>query len=124
MKSGCKAEDVKLRTAERLVKLLAVIAVVSWRVFWITMSARANPDASPETILTATEIAILDHIAPPSPTSEQRPASLAAYVTRLARLGGYLNRSHDPPPGNLVMWRGISRLRDIALGFRIARRSG
>jgi hypothetical protein len=118
MKSGCKAEDAKLRTAERLVKLLAVLAVVSWRVFWITMSGRTNPEAPPETALTPAEISILDRVIPPSP--DQKPATLASYVNRLARLGGYLNRAHDPPPGNLVMWRGISRLNDIALGFRIA----
>ena len=29
MKSGCRAEDTKLQTAERLVKLLALITVVS-----------------------------------------------------------------------------------------------
>jgi hypothetical protein len=118
MKSGCKAEDAKLRTAERLVKLLAVLAVVSWRVFWITMSGRTNPEAPPETALTPAEISILDRVIPPSPAP--KPATLASYVDRLARLGGYLNRAHDPPPGNIVMWRGISRLNDIALGFRIA----
>ncbi|WP_407114612.1 IS4 family transposase [Bradyrhizobium sp. LMG 9283] len=52
MKSGCRAEDARLQTAERLVKLLALITVVSWRIFWITMSARAQPDARPETVLT------------------------------------------------------------------------
>lgn len=31
MKSGCKAEDARLRTAERLVKLLAIIAIVGAR---------------------------------------------------------------------------------------------
>ncbi|HLO78534.1 MAG TPA: IS4 family transposase [Magnetospirillum sp.] len=120
MKSGCKAEDLKLRTAERLVKLLAIIAVVSWRIFWITMASRANPAAPPETALTPAEITILDRIIPPSSKPEQKMHTLAAYANRLARLGGYLNRSHDPPPGNLVMWRGISRLHDIAFGFRIA----
>lgn len=35
----------------------------------------------------------------------------------LARLGGYLARSKDPPPGNTVMWRGLTRLTDIQLGF-------
>ncbi|MDX6463874.1 MAG: hypothetical protein QOE55_7571, partial [Acidobacteriaceae bacterium] len=31
--------------------------------------------------------------------------------------GGYLARSHDPPPGNMVVWRGLSRLTDIQVGF-------
>ena len=28
----------------------------------------------------------------------------------------YLARTHDPPPGNKIMWRGWSRLADIKLG--------
>jgi hypothetical protein len=32
-KSGCRAENSKLRTAERLVNLIAVFCIVSWRVF-------------------------------------------------------------------------------------------
>lgn len=123
MKSGCRAEDSRLRTAERLVKLLALIAVVSWRIFWITMCARADPDASPEVAFTPGEIEILEHLIPPSPRRPNMAStSLASSVNRLARLGGYLDRSRDPPPGNIVMWRGISRLTDIALGVRIARR--
>lgn len=35
------------------------------------------------------------------------------------RLGGYLARAKDPPPGNMVMWRGMSRLNDIELGVLI-----
>jgi len=64
MKSGCKAEEVKLRTAERLVNLLAVFCILSWRVFWITMSSRASPAAAPEIALTAIEVKILDRVVP------------------------------------------------------------
>src|SRR5690242_20091702 len=33
LKSGCKAEESKLRTAERLVKLLSVFCILAWRIF-------------------------------------------------------------------------------------------
>ena len=33
MKSGCKAEQSRLRTAARLVNLLAVMCILSWRIF-------------------------------------------------------------------------------------------
>jgi hypothetical protein len=48
-----------------------------------------------------------------------RPGTLSFYLTKLARLGGYLARSCDPPPGNVVIWRGLSRLTDIELGQEI-----
>ena len=56
MKSGCRAEEARLETAERLAKFLALIAVVSWRIFFVTMSARAKPDAAPDSVLTSAEI--------------------------------------------------------------------
>jgi hypothetical protein len=47
---------------------------------------------------------------------------LSDYLTKIARLGGYLARANDPPPGNTVMWRGLSRLTDIELGAIIGAR--
>jgi hypothetical protein len=51
---------------------------------------------------------------PRAPPAEN---TLSLYLTKLARLGGYLARTKDPPPGNTVMWRGLTRLTDIQLGF-------
>ena len=118
LKSGCKAEDARLRTAERLVKLIAVFCILSWRVFWMTMLNRSAPDAEPGLVLTDQEIALLDHLVP----DKARPTHgrLALYLTKIARLGGYLARASDPPPGNTVMWRGMSRLTDITLGASLA----
>ena len=50
---------------------------------------------------------------------QTRPKILSHYLTKIARLGGYLARANDPPPGNSVMWRGLSRLTDIALGATV-----
>jgi hypothetical protein len=46
--------------------------------------------------------------------------SLSFYLIKLARLGGYLATTSDPPPGNTVVWRGLSRLTDIRLGTEMA----
>jgi hypothetical protein len=46
--------------------------------------------------------------------------TLSSYLIKVARLGGYLARTRDPPPGNTVLWRGLSRLTDIALGAKLA----
>jgi hypothetical protein len=45
--------------------------------------------------------------------------TLGHYLTKIAQLGGYLARETDPPPGNTVIWRGLSRLTDIKLGVMI-----
>jgi len=116
LKSGCRAEEARLRTAERLVKLIAVFCIMSWRIFWMTMLTRAAPDAPPETALTSTETNLLDRLVPDKKATWEGHQNLAHYMIKIARLGGYLARKHDGPPGNLVMWRGLSRLVDIKLG--------
>ena len=123
MKSGCRAEHARLETAERLAKYLALITVVSWRIFFLTMSARATPHSGPEAVLTPTEIATIDGIdaARDKPRIQRR--NLATYLLQIAMLGGYLARKHDPPPGNLVIWRGLTRLNDIAFGISIGARA-
>ena len=40
--------------------------------------------------------------------------ALSTYLIKLACLGGYLVRAGDSPPGNRVIWRGLSRLTDFA----------
>ena len=49
--------------------------------------------------------------------------TLPDYLTKIAQLGGYLARASDPPPGNMVMWRGLARLTDIELGFILGAKS-
>jgi len=120
LKSGCRAEEARLRTAERLVKLLAVFCILSWRVFWITMINRSAPQAAPGLVLTAPEIALLDRLVPDKARARTGARTLSSYLIKVARLGGYLARTRDPPPGNMVMWRGLSRLTDIALGATLA----
>ena len=75
-------------------------------------------DPPPQLALTNNEIRLLDHLFTDVGKS-QRTKTLSHYLTKLARLGGCLARVSDPPPGNNVMWRGLSRLTDIELGVEI-----
>ena len=122
LKSGCRAEDAKLRTAERLTNLIAVYCIVSWRVFWLTMLARVAPQAPATLAFQEAELHLLDHVIKDT-GKVARKKTLRSYLTKLARLGGYLARASDPPPGNMVMWRGLSRLTDIQIGAAIAAKS-
>jgi hypothetical protein len=120
LKSGCRAEDARLRTAERLVNLIALMCILSWRLFWMTMVNRIVPDAPPSLALTADEVMLLDRLADRHPGYALR-RTLSTYLEQIARLGGYLARTRDPPPGNIVMWRGWSRLMDISVGATLLR---
>jgi hypothetical protein len=116
LKSGCRAEQARLRTASRLVNLLAVFCILSWRVFWLTMTNRIDLDADPELVFTDLELRILDRLVNDKTTAHLPQHGLSHYLIKLARLGGYLARSSDPPPGNETIWRGLTRLVDIQLG--------
>lgn len=114
LKSGCKAEDAKLRTAQRLTNLIAIFCLISWRIFWLTMANRTTPAEPPRCALTKLETDLPDHIVKDREPCSQR--TLSHYLTKIARLGGDLARASDPPPGNTVMWRGMTRLTDLTLG--------
>ena len=120
LKSGCRAEQSRLRTAERLTNLLAVLCVVAWRVFWLTMTSRATPEAPAELALTGEEVEVLDHLS--GDTEPPARPTVSHYLVAIAKLGGYLAREKDPPPGNMVIWRGLTRLMDILLGFELRSR--
>ena len=80
------------------------------------MMARVAPNEPPDIVLTKDEIKILEGLVAETGNRRCRTGTLAFYITKLARLGGYLVRKSDAPPGIIVIWRGLARLTDIELG--------
>ncbi|MDB6016301.1 MAG: Transposase, ISLbp10 [Pedosphaera sp.] len=119
-KSGCKAEESKMRSSERLVNLISIFCIIGWRVFWLTMLHRTEPSLPPAIALTTTKVRMLDELLKTKSRVPRKKATVSDYIIKVARLGGYLAHAAAPPPGNMVMWRGVSRLNDIQLGFLLA----
>jgi len=44
------------------------------------------------------------------------PDCLGAAVKLVARIGGYLDRSGDPPPGHQIIWQGYAYLQLMCEG--------
>jgi hypothetical protein len=120
LKSGCKAEESRLRSADRLANLISVFCILSWWIFWVTMINRCAPDAPSQVALTQAEVELLGQVVKNTAQTAQAPP-LSRSLIKLAQLGGYLARASDPPPGNTVHWRGLRRLIDIQLGFELKR---
>lgn len=118
LKTGCRIEELRLATADRLANCIALCCVVAWRVSWLTMLSREAPKASPDAVFTNTERSLLERARPEHKRNMLR--DLNFYIRAVARLGGYLDRTSDAPPGTTVIWRGVSRLADLAEGVRIA----
>jgi len=122
LKSGFRVEACRLGTATRLICYLTLISIVAWRMFMITLIARTNPSRSCSDFLTPLEWNVLVAMLSTNGKQPATPPSIADVVTEIAKLGGYLARKKDGPPGTLALWRGWKRLIDIAEGWSLALR--
>src|SRR3982750_4064853 len=95
LKSGCQARQSKLRTADRLANLISVFCILSWRIFWMTMSNRVTPEASPLLVLTPLEVDLLDRLVKDKRGVKPSDSGLSVYLTKMA-----------PPGGDFVLGRG------------------
>jgi hypothetical protein len=68
------------------------------------MASRATPEAPAELALTDEEVEILDRLSWDTEPPTRR--TLSHYLVAIAKLGGYLARAKDPPPGNMVAGAG------------------
>ncbi len=59
LKSGCKAEDLANKTANRLRRAVAIKLVVAWRLMLMTLLGREIPDLPPEVMFSDLEIKVL-----------------------------------------------------------------
>jgi len=118
LKSGCRIERLQLEKAERLVRALAVYAVVAWRLLWLTYEARVHPEAPCTLILHEDAWRLLLALSSPEAKVPSEPPDMRTAVREIAKLGGFLARKHDGEPGAKTIWRGMRRLNDMVLGYR------
>ena len=118
LKSGCRIEQLQLKTAERIKKALATYTIVAWRLLWLTYQARENPLLPCDTILEKHQWQSLCCHFQGCPLSKD-PPSLKQAVIWIAQLGGFLARRHDGFPGVKTLWRGLQRLHDIASTWKL-----
>ncbi|MCE2393921.1 transposase, partial [Candidatus Poribacteria bacterium] len=55
LKSGVKIEHCRLQTQDRLLRYIALMSVIAWRLYWLTMYNRHAPDAECTSVLTDDE---------------------------------------------------------------------
>jgi hypothetical protein len=125
LKSGCKVQEHQHETAERLKRAIAIDVVLAWRIQLMTLLSREVPELPCTVFFDDWEVTVLQALQEQRTKSPlERHLTLAEAVTAVARLGGYLARRSDPPPGSTVMWRGLIRLHGMVEGYRLARSRG
>lgn len=116
IKSGFNVENCRLLTAERLIRYLAVISVVAWRVFWLTMISRTSSFVAVSNLMAEDEWKILFIQFNPGIKIPKKPPKLEQIIIWIAQLGGFLARKGDGRPGITHIWRGLQKFFDIIKG--------
>lgn len=121
LKSGLRVEYCRLSTAKRLIRYLALMSIIAWRIFWITLVSRVAPNVSCLVFLENIEWKILFRKLNPSKEIPKKIPTIKDVVIWIARLGGFLARKSDRDPGITHIWRGLKEFENILEGVEIAK---
>lgn len=118
LKTGLGVEESQLSTATKLMTLTGVLSIVATLLLDLKLQARGEPDQPIDPPQADDDtLAVLEH-------KQGRPAggwTVTTFLIAIAKLGGYLNRKGDGPPGWLTLWRGWQTLLLLTEGYRLAR---
>jgi hypothetical protein len=90
---------------------------------YATLLARIDGDLPCDVLLQPLEWRALYCRVHNTTTLPARLPTLTQVVLWIAKLGGYLARKRDRPPGPTVMWRGFLALHEITEMYRIFRQN-
>lgn len=119
LKSGCKIEHLRLRTAQRIEKMVALYTPVALILLQLREWSRQDPQAPCTVVLDAQAWPVLYAAVHhrPAPPDMATPTVLEATLW-IGRLGGHLGRKGDGLPGIRVLWYGW---RDLCRFAQLAR---
>jgi len=124
LKSGCRVEAHQFETVRRHIRMLMLHLVVAWRVMALTLAGREQPDWPADVWLEEDEWKTLSCWAHETSVPPSQPPKLGECVRWIGLLGGWMGRKSDGPPGPMSIWRGLQRLHDMTVGFRLAQPPG
>lgn len=119
LKSGCQIEARQFGDVERFMRATALFAVIAWRILYATLLGRLDAEVSCEVLLQRFEWQALYCRTHATTKLPKKPPKLGEAILWIAKLGGYLGRAHDRPPGTTVMWRGFLALHESSQMFLI-----
>jgi hypothetical protein len=106
LKTGCSFEERQLESFETLTKALALFFPIAWQMLVVRAVSRSAPDAPAESVLTPTQIKVLQHYQRQKMPLVAPRAIDALYA--IAGLGGHLKQ--NGPPGWQTLAAGMQEL--------------
>jgi hypothetical protein len=119
LKSGCEIEELAHKSVDRLERAIAINLVIAWHIMVMTLLGREVPELPAEVLFSDLEIEVLQAYS--NANGLKPPTNLGETVGLVARLGGYLGRKHDPPPGHQLLWQGYHDLTNMCRGYALLR---
>jgi len=123
LKTGCTIEELGHKTAERLKRAIAISAVIAWRIMLMTLLGRETPDLPASVFFSDLELEVLEAFAKTRRDLKHLKPATRLYdaVLVVAKLGGYLGRKNDEPPGHQLMWYGYVEFRSMTAGYALSK---
>lgn len=118
LKSGTQAESYRL-AGESMETLLGFLTAIAAELLKITYLNRTQPHADATTILTPIQLDVLKALTPKLP----KVLNVKWAVESIARLGGYLEHRKGTVIGIQVLWRGLSKLSSLCMGWQLAKQT-
>jgi hypothetical protein len=121
LKSGCLVQEHQNETAERLKRVIAIDAVLAWRIQLMTLLGCEVPELPSTVFFDEREVKLLEaNERSKGKRGKVAPFSLGTEIILVVKLEGYLARPSDPPPGYECIWKGILHLYAMTAGYRLA----
>jgi hypothetical protein len=121
LKTGAfNIEKLQFETADRFAKAITLFSLVACRILHTLYYERLHPDVDAASTFSSQELRVLAY-------REHKPgASLTLHeaTNAIAKLGGYLARKGDGPPGIKALWSGFQSLQYMVEGMVLAERTG
>lgn len=122
LKSGCRLEDLQLRHIKALRKAILVYSLCAFKIMQMLYLSRIHPNQSCINYFEQFEWELLCCLNNKSPVPCHNPPTLQQCVIWIAKMGGYLARNADGPPGVKNLWRGLQKLNTILYATNIQKR--
>jgi hypothetical protein len=118
LKTGAfNIEELQFETFERFEKAITMYSIVASRVIFTQYYEKAHPEEDAEEIFSVDEITVL------CLKAKKRPQKMTIHeaVVATAKIGGFLARKNDGPPGIKALWIGFQALQYLVEGMLLGK---
>lgn len=110
IKTGCGIELHALRNSDRLEPMIGLISVLGIRLFELKLLGRVDRERRAKNHVPSTWLRGLKLLRPQLALSQM---TVYEFFREMAKLGGFLGRTHDGEPGWQTIWRGHKKIKSI-----------